>query len=61
MLKRHSEFAWGFNLHRMKIYRKKIKVNLLNRDIYIDLILSTYLILSKVTGTQISFINTPEQ
>ena len=30
-----------------------IKVNLLERDMYNDLISSTYLILSKLTGTQI--------
>ena len=43
----------------MKIYIKKIKVNLLDGDIYNDLISSTYLIISMLTGTQICFINRP--
>ena len=44
----------------MKIYIKKIKVNLLERDMYNDLISSTYLILSKLTGTQMCLISPSE-
>ena len=43
-----------------KNYIKKIKVNLLGRNMYNDLISITYLILSKFTDTQMSFISTPE-
>ena len=51
-------FALIFNLRRMKIYVKKIKANLLDQDMYNDLISSTYLILSKLTGIQMCFIST---
>ena len=44
----------------MKICIKKIRVNLLERDMYNDLISSTYLILNTLTGTQMCFISTPE-
>ena len=52
-------FAGAFILHTIKIYIKKIKANLLERDIYNDLISSTYLIFNKLTGTQMCFISTP--
>ena len=42
----------------MKIYVKKIKANLLDQDMYNDLISSTYLILSKLTGIKMCFIST---
>ena len=44
----------------MKICIKNIKVNTLEQDMYNELISSTYLILSKLTGKQIFFISTPE-
>lgn len=56
-IKRGMNFAWVFNLHRIKRCIKKIKVNLL----YSNLISSTYFIFSLLSVTQMCFTTLLDQ